>query len=419
MNGQDPSESGADRSRLNWLFGLALLAAVAGLMYFIIRLAFPPTPAPKVEPVAATDRGPPAVPALAKPCYQSSVKVLKEVPLSLFSATSTVDGLNWVRVEVRNECREPLNIKVTLRRQSSLENPRQDVTFDGNLLETYLQPGQQMDKSVTPAGIQLLRARFANTVLLNLTWEIRNVGDGQLLAKDTQEVKLLPRDVILWDLQTVADRPLSKAVILASLANWISEAGPATSKLARELITGLTPGHPQGDDSWVKRLYEYFLDPGSPHRLAVQSADPSWNSLAPSGQQTVRVAEDLINGGQAVTPWELAMLFATMAQASGRVADQMAVVALRPDAGGESPPVLVLFGWSADGLAWKGLAMNGNANTDFDANVAAASALLKRRLDADPGTRAALQATGSVFAADLDAVNLGVAKSHYGMRGFP
>jgi len=410
----------SDRSRLNWVFGIVLLAGVAGLMSTIVYLASRQTPAvPSANPGAtASHSASPPAPVLAKPCYDGSVRVLKKVPLSLFSASATVPGLDWVRVKVHNGCTKPLNIKVTLRRQASLENPRQDVTFDGNLLETYLQPGRKIDRTATPTRIQLLQARFANTLLLNLTWEIRNLGDGQLLAKDTQEVRLLPRDVILWDLRTVADRPLDKTVILASLSNWIYEDGPVTSKLARELITGQA-----GGGRWVKPLYNYFLDPASPHRVAVQSSDPSWMSLSPNGQQRVRVAEDLLAGPQTariVSPWELAMLFATLAQASGNVPDQLGVIAVQPDEGGASPPVLVLLAWSADGgNTWKAVSMNSNQDASFEANVGAASALLSRRLASDGQARAALKGNGSVLAADIAAVNLRVAASRYGMRGLP
>ena len=405
------------RFRQDWTFGILIAGGFVTIMLVVVYIAFQ-----NHSPVATgeTPHSPVAPPSV---CYQSKVKVLSEVPLSLFSASATVPGLDWVNIEVKNNCQNDLNIKVSLRRPSSQIDIRRDVTFDSNLFETYLQAGREIDKTITPTNIQFLQPRFEKPLPLNLTWEITNVGNNQTLAKDTQEVKLLPRDIIFWDMRTVDNRPLDKAIILASISNWMKEDGPSTNEYAQALLnqSAGVAELPQGARTpWVKILYDYFVDPESPHHFAVQLTDPSWTGSSPSGQQKIRVPEKVLTNSGLVTPWEMAVLIARLALASGRVSDQIGIASLHVANENDSSIQLVLLIWSSDGgNTWQAISVVPGANPKFDENVRAATTLLRGQFNDNAQLRQDLRSKGVVLTSSLAAVNLGVAASRYGMTGLP
>jgi hypothetical protein len=349
-------------------------------------------------------------PAPAPPPYTVEMKPLKVLPHSLLNLLGAHAGLNWFALDARNRSREPLHLVVEV---EVLGGPaRQEQSKAGQFT---IQPGGDLSRPVNPF-IQFLRSDFTGDERVRLAWKVTTASQA-ILHTGTQDVQVLPRETVAWDLQGPRGQPVPRDLLLASLTAWVFTPDAGIDARARDLLAKVAAVPEPGARfrGWLKLCYESLFSASGSVRV---SGDR--RGLLAAGHQVVRSPSAVLRRGQA-TPLEAALLLASHRRAlAGAIRGRLALFALPAERGGGEAKTFLLA-WSAHGPGWQAIETNEASALDFDANAAQASGRLEALLASRAEIGPALETQGVFVAADGPVVALDFwrAHQHYRIRPLP
>lgn len=453
--GRDGRDPRPDSRALLWLMafaGFALLLIVAVAFVALAPESPPPgatagagapgtsaggagaasgsAPATTAESGAAGAGGAPA-PAAVRPCWRVESHVPEEIPLSLKNTYRGHDFLYWLKLRVENQCDHALSLRVSMEPDVGLGEPY--VEFDvarAEVLSWQLRSGEPLTRGMDE-NFDFLKVDATPWFTMGLTWTVRDKARDLVLDNREAEVRVMPYDLVDWDLRT-PDQAVPKAFLLASLSAWVINPPPPVRAEADALVVSIDRTlSPQGfADAWFARLYHHYFG-GDPARIVPINLSQSWLRLPPAGQQTVSPPARVLETAGRTDSLEAALLLASLTEAARAL--QGTSTALLVHLEGQPARPSFVFAWSVDGRRWKAFTVSRADRRAFEENQAATTAWLGEQLEQNAHWREALSGAGGPWslqepdghgvlvdeAQGVVGVAFRAAADHYRIRGLP
>lgn len=340
------------------------------------------------------------------------IEPASHLPLSLmYSIREGGWPLYWMSYDVQNPSDRPMDVVVKRKADEPFEGGWQEV-------ETQTVDGKGRLERAIRKYPKILTADFDDEKTVSVAWRIEHDTGA---VNRTEDITLIPRNVLPWDLTDPHGQPLERERLVAALAGWAISPGKARSVLAPEITAAVKAGSPDpaGDfaDLWYRELYDrLFFRCGGSERVNVLAVS---RPLPDSVSQRIEFSDAVLEAGTA-TPLEAVLLVASLGweEVTRRYRIPSVLFARVNDTASE-----LLFGWSAD--SWSALELTAESQAlSFEHNRAAASAKLATWLEGREGNlQRDLDETG-VFVTEeagetLVALDFDNAKDHFDVVAIP
>lgn len=303
----------------------------------------------------------------------------KTIPASLFHSVSMdlADGVSWFRVNGNNHSRSPRNITVSFTvNGGSVESggPFDDIrTFPPGPFSADFNPRFKLTTYVNPEG----RLEIGSSV---------SVSDGNGMIHSSPEkkpfyIKILPRNMFEWNLQTPDGKPVSKKLLLASLAAWIISKSPLVQAEANKLWKPMA--QVDDEDTLATKLIGSFYAAHFRKDLKILHGE---HAFPPSDPQRYGTPEELLSPGppKRTDPVEAALVLGAVTHAKQDLRIKKALIFLT-DEDARNGIKTTLFAWSVnDGGVWRGVDLSHSFKLDFADNERGTSKLLNNVLVNNP-----------------------------------
>ncbi|MCX5772501.1 MAG: serine/threonine-protein kinase [Candidatus Hydrogenedentes bacterium] len=298
---------------------------------------------------------------------------LEYVPLSLHNTIKAYDRPPWFRI------RGLYQKRTTIRVRFGVVNPISPMVKNIEDGLTYtIEAGKPFDKRVYPS-IEILNFEIREETPVHIQWSIVDENEA-VLASDKAMSRLLPKQVVKWDLQEPGGKAVDKRFILASLTAWTLTPDPSLRTLGSEMLAQMHEAQlpSTSPENWLALCVTRLFQGDSP--LVV--VEPACR-LPQEPQQTVRTMREVVEQKRA-TVIEAALLIRTLCaldDVSKKLdSPRMALIAY-PDTGAGSPGQCFLLAWSTSSGAWRALDMARLGDVPFEQNTASASMRLVQLFD--------------------------------------
>src|ERR1017187_411469 len=329
-------------------------------------------------------------------------KYPKVVPLSLWNtinySTRRPDWLYWVSLKAVNKSNKTAHIDVTFLLAdlaAPLGNPRPYDVEPGKSLTTWPNPTSRlMNMDVWQS--------------LGVNWKATIPGQPNYKQGTTEPpIRVLPRAVIDWDLETPEGTQAPPEFLLAWLRAWIKTAETETQndiQLQKNMVKLIDAPIPKRARGWMEACYNRFFTGST--RIVV---DPKSQPLPGHEKQEIHDATRLLHDRFAGA-LEAALLMAGASRKflpGDRV--DLALFGLPSGQNADSGKILLL-GWRPPGDAWRAIEINRASQFPFTANEEQATGRLNALFAAEKPLLETLDKEGCYVRAESPIVALDLVK---------
>jgi hypothetical protein len=345
-------------------------------------------------------------------CLKVEPKYTHVMPLMLANAIGVTAFPYWFRLNVDNECGEPISVRVSWHISQRPLKPMIRFGEESGDPLTIL-PKRDGYKNYD-LKLQLISNDFPQKMDLTVEWTLLN--EQLRIPKPTQsfEITLLPPDVYVWDLVAPTGDEVPKEFVFAALTNWVTTPSDTKENTVERLSTSL--GNNTEVENWVRQAYsELFGD--SKAVQVIQGGD----NFPPESFRRILTPEQVLRrrSGDAL---EVALTIAAVTyDATLRGAKTILVVApADPPFSGHKT---FLFGWETDRDVWKAIDVSKVNSQSFEVNKEQASPRLNQLMTAIPLLRSGVAKQGVFVSTDAATLGLNFRMVHlkpeYRIRNLP
>jgi len=340
--------------------------------------------------------------------YIVEVKSLNKFPFSLKNSIGQVDFLYWSLIQAQNQSREPLHIEVSfeLRQPELAEVSAKPAIYTVNPKEKFSQsidPGFEFKKNDVSADVN---------DDLNMTWKVSDEKEN-LLKWGTNDIRLLPKNILYWDMKTPKGEDVPKDFLIASLSAWVQTPYPRVKTYAMQLLSSIKS---QSDplrfaNQWFAKCYDEFFGRSSPIRISPNLI------IQMKGEQTIRLPSQILMERNA-DPLEIILLLSALSRSTFENLGLRLVMFVITEDG----DISYLLGWAVKRCNdWRALDMTDINKMKFANNMEQATSKIRNFLEEHPEIIELLDSKG-VFLDEkqlIIALDFSIAAKYYHIRSLP
>ena len=436
-------------SKLQKLIGvLTGLIGLIGGLYAGIKFLIPSPPPDK--PPIVRDEKEIRLTNLRK-CANLEVKTFRQMPYYLVPTLGVKhrEFLYWAMITGTNNCQEPLDVQVKffISQQSShlayLEAERtgsaKDERGEGES-QDHRGLGKTLNRNGNDTSTLWIKTidtmKKVNDFLvpkikftkedpdetLTVEWEIQTHTDNLRIKGGTENINIISKNYIYWDLKDAGGANVPSKFLLASLLAWTRIKAPELQARAKQYLSGAASRQYR---PWFKGCYDDLLGPDG--LLNVHPYTSPWPLAGPGDEsrQQVRSPVGFITGKATdPNPLEAVLLVAALVNNLPQRPDlAFFALPLQTDIAAKR----FLLAWSDDGIAWRAMDLSSPKRLSFEENEAGATAELADLIKSKPDILKELNRVGvfiegerfSAGARQVVALNFAKAAEIYPVQGLP
>lgn len=283
------------------------------------------------------------------------------------------ESLYWFHEKVQNKTRETLNLEIFFTLQPSDCN--YVVLESGGPVEDSLRAHEKKEINVSPP-LRFNNENFERECFLKIQWIIQNPQKDKTYKRTgNAEIKLLPPDIVKWDLVNTDNKPVSQEFLLASLTSWsLSREGTVLNRAEqlKKHAKALSP------EQWVRLCYEDLF--GGPSALAI---DPSRRTFPFVGQTTISSPGQILSEGRA-EPLEASFVMAAMIHTAAVTDRARLTLFIIPRPEDLRDPSVLLAWLLPDRRTWEAVDLREARKLGYNANLDQSQSRLKLLLEQRP-----------------------------------
>lgn len=436
-------------SKLQKLIGVftGLIGLIGGL-YAGYKFLFPPPP-PEPSHIARDEKE--IRLANLRKCANLEVRTFSLMPYYLVPTLGVKhrECLYWAMITGTNNCKEPLDVKVKffISQQSShlayLEVERKEIAKEEGR-EGQGQDHRGLGKTLERTGgdASALWIKTIDTMkkvndflvpkikftkedpdeTLIVEWEIQTHTDNLRIKGGTENINIISKNYIYWDLKDAGGANVPSKFLLASLLAWTRIKAPELQTRAKQYLSGAVSRQYR---PWFKGCYDDLLGPGG--LLNVHPYTSPWPLAGPGDESRQRVRSPVgFITGKATDPNPLEAVLLVAALVNN--------LPQRPDLALFALPIQTdiaakrfFLAWSDDGIDWRAIDLTSPKRLSFEENEAGATAELANLIKSKPDILKELNRVGvfiegeqfSAGARQVVALNFAKAAEIYPIQGLP
>ena len=338
--------------------------------------------------------------------YALETKWCGNLPYGLTNSIESQDSLYWFHVQADNQSDLPLHLFIYFKvRHGPAQAPLEP-------LQRTVDPGGKLSENMDPA-FEFLKDDIDSSLQVN--WEIRD-EKGSLLRHGTEEIRLLSKHKMCWNLTTCEGNPIPKDFLIASLTAWVQSSDDRLKEVGQWLL-----GECESDtaslslaDKWFATCYRRLF---YGHLRAI-TIDSSLNILPMQGEQEIRTVSQILQEGKA-DPLEAALLVAALTKAARGTQHVRTVLFTLPESADQPETRSFLLSWPVqDG--WRALDLV-KATMSYEENENVASSRVNMLLRESPTIVDELDTDGVYIdeGESIVALDFARAAEYFDIRGLP
>jgi hypothetical protein len=303
------------------------------------------------------------------------------------------ESLYWFHEKVQNKTRGLLNLEIFFTLQPGdchyvsleSESPIQD-SFGAH---------EKKEVKVSPS-LKFNNDNFEGDCFLKIQWTIQDPEKDKIYRRTgNAEIKLLPPNIVKWDLLNPENKQVSREFLLASLTSWsLSREGIVLNR-AEQLKKHARVSSPE---EWVGLCYENLF--GGRSALAI---DASRRTFPFVGETSISSPGQILSKGRA-EPLEASFVMAAMIHAAALTDRTRLTLFIVPRPEDRHDPSVLLAWLLPDHRTWEAIDIREAKELGFKANLDQSQPRLKLLLEEHPEILRALRERGVFIGPEPTAV---------------
>ena len=320
------------------------------------------------------------------------------------------ESLYWFHERVQNKTRGPLNLQIVFTLEPSDCN--YVVLEGGGPIEDTLRAREQKEVKVSPRLVFNID-KFEADCFLKVQWTIQDPQkDKTYLKAGNVEIRLLPPNVVKWDLLNADNKPVSREFLVASLTSWSLSREGAVLNRAAQLRKRANVSSPE---QWVRSCYEDLFEGRS--ALAIDSSRRTY-PFPLAGQTIISSPGQVLLEGRA-EPLEASFAMAALIHTAPLTERARLTLFIVPRLEDPRNPSMFLAWLLPDHRTWEAVDLREARKLRYDVNVNQSQPQIKLLLEEHPEILRSLKAKGVFTQPEPNAVtalSFDHAVTYFGIR---
>jgi len=340
--------------------------------------------------------------------YALETKSCRILPYGLKNSIGSQNFLYWFHVQADNQGRDPLHLEISfkVRKGGSVHARPEPARYT-------VDSGKKLSQNVDPA-FEFLKDDIDSS--LEVTWIIRDEKEN-ILRQGTEEIRLLSKNKLYWNLTTCEGHPVPKDFLIASLTGWIQTSDPRVKQVSQWLLqeceSQVAPLF--FADQWFARCYRGLFHGD----LLAVTIGSSLNIFPMQGEQAIRTPSQILQQGEA-DPLEAALLVGALSKATFEKLGVRLVLFILPQSEEQAKTRSFLLSWSTAPDEWHAFDLAAPPMS-YEKNEDIASSRVAKLLGEIPVIVDELNTDGVYIdeGRSIVALDFAIAADSFGIRGLP
>ncbi len=317
-------------------------------------------------------------------CADLRVPIFPKIPFYLVHtiAAKERDFLYYARVKGTNNCKTKVHAKVKFYVPSpdfADIKKKKDGRPEGEWLSTTISPKETIDKDLRPEfeyfrpAIRDEKIRVEYIILTE---------QGVTIRKGWDDIEIISRNQVYWDLRGPSGNSVPPDFLLASLSAWWAVKDPLLEARGQQFLE--KGGGSSSSQDWFNKCYGDLFDRRRPDSLKVNPYPESWplKGKEEASQQVLCMPTEVVKGKiREIHSLEAALLMAALVNnLPERLVFRLDLWAVPDPQKGDAGVKRFLLAWSPDEQDWYALDLTDPNKSDFGENESQATATVRNLL---------------------------------------